>query len=85
VIFEARGPTSVSRWMSAASSTMNACWCSPVSEGGESESGVELGEVGARGAHIFHVRDGKVVKRVFYMHRDRALADLGLAREVDSP
>ena len=47
-------------------------------------SGVELGEVGAKGAHIFHVRDRKVVKRVFYMDRDRALGDIGLDPEGDA-
>jgi ketosteroid isomerase-like protein len=48
-------------------------------------SGVELARVGAKGAHIFHLRGGMVVKRVFYMDRDRALADLGLDPEGGAP
>jgi hypothetical protein len=27
---------------------------------------------------LFHIRDGKVIKLVQYMNRDRALDDLGL-------
>jgi ketosteroid isomerase-like protein len=48
-------------------------------------SGLELARMGAKGAHVFHVCDGKVIKRTFYMDRERALADLGLASESDSP
>ena len=40
-------------------------------------SGVEVRQ---RRATLFHVRDGKIVRRVNYWDRDRALADLGLEK-----
>jgi ketosteroid isomerase-like protein len=55
-------------------------------------SGVEVGQLqrpllgpGARGANLFHLRDGKVTRLVTYMDRERAFADLGLAPETGSP
>jgi ketosteroid isomerase-like protein len=42
-------------------------------------SGVELGQMQAKGASLFHVRGGKVTTIVTYWDRDHALADLGLA------
>jgi ketosteroid isomerase-like protein len=38
-------------------------------------SGVELGQ---KGATLFRIRSGKVIKVARYWNRDRALADLGL-------
>jgi hypothetical protein len=35
----------------------------------------------SKGANLFHIRDGKVTKSVFYFHRERAFADLGPAPE----
>jgi len=41
-------------------------------------SGLELGQLSAKGAFLFNVRKGKVTRLVRYFDRDRAFADLGL-------
>jgi ketosteroid isomerase-like protein len=48
-------------------------------------SGLEIGQLGARGAMLFHVRGDKVAKLVLYFDRENALADLGLPSATDSP
>jgi hypothetical protein len=47
-------------------------------------SGLELGQIRTTGATLFNVRGGKVTRLAFYMDRERALADLDLARECGS-
>jgi ketosteroid isomerase-like protein len=44
-------------------------------------SGLDLDQVPAQGAVLFHIRDGKVTRLVGYFHRERALADFGLSEQ----
>jgi ketosteroid isomerase-like protein len=48
-------------------------------------SGLDVGQVGAKGAGVLHVRDGKVTKLICWWDRRRGFADLGLAPEAGSP
>jgi ketosteroid isomerase-like protein len=48
-------------------------------------SGIEITQLQAQGACLFHVRGGKVTKFVRYFDRDRAFADLGLAPTGNAP
>jgi hypothetical protein len=41
-------------------------------------SGLELGEIRTKGAHLFYLRDGKVTRYVIYLDLTNALTDLGL-------
>jgi ketosteroid isomerase-like protein len=46
-------------------------------------SGVEVRDTQATGAHVFHIRGGKVTRHVHYFDRERAFADFGLASDTD--
>jgi ketosteroid isomerase-like protein len=41
-------------------------------------SGLELGQIQTKGAALFNIRNGKVIKVVRYWDRERALSELGL-------
>jgi ketosteroid isomerase-like protein len=42
------------------------------------KSRVQVGETGAKGAHLFHLSRGRVRRLVTYLDRDRAFVDLGI-------
>jgi hypothetical protein len=42
-------------------------------------SGLEVGLLQSKGANLFHIQEGKVIRHVAYLQRDLAFADLGLA------
>jgi hypothetical protein len=44
-------------------------------------SGLELGQMGAKGTGVAQIRDGKVTRLVWYTNRGRACADPGLTAE----
>ena len=48
------------------------------SGGSGKTSGVEIEQVAGKGADVFHVRHGKVIRLVSYSDHAHALADLGL-------
>jgi hypothetical protein len=41
-------------------------------------SGLEVGQVHSKGANLFELRDGRVVRLTVFLGLERALADLGL-------
>jgi ketosteroid isomerase-like protein len=48
-------------------------------------SGLDLEQLRAKGAQLFHIQGGKVTKLVLYGERERAFSDLGLPPETGSP
>jgi ketosteroid isomerase-like protein len=47
-------------------------------------SGLDVGQMRAKGALLFHLRGGKVTRLVLYFDRERALAELGLASDASA-
>jgi ketosteroid isomerase-like protein len=47
-------------------------------------SGLQVERAQTKGASLFHVRDGKVVRLVIYANRALAFADLGLAPDSEA-
>ena len=47
-------------------------------------SGLGVGQIWTAGAHLFHIRGGRVTRLIAWWDRERALADLGLGPEGDA-
>ena len=47
-------------------------------------SGLEIEQMRAKGAQVFHIRGGKVTRLVHYWDSQRAFADLGLSSPTES-
>jgi ketosteroid isomerase-like protein len=45
-------------------------------------SGLDLGQMRAKGAGLMQIENAKVTRMVFYLNRDRAFAELGLPSEA---
>ena len=45
-------------------------------------SGLEVGDLRMNAAYLFHIRDSKVTRLVFYWDCDRAFADLGITPDT---
>jgi ketosteroid isomerase-like protein len=54
-------------------------------KGGGKKSGLDVGDMRTKGAHLFHVRDGKVNRSVHYWDREHSFADFGLASDAGCP
>jgi ketosteroid isomerase-like protein len=52
--------------------------------GRDNTCGLELEQMKAKRASLFHIRDGRVTRLVAYFDRECALADLGLVTETGS-
>ena len=47
-------------------------------------SGLEVDQISAKGANLFHIRDGRVTRLALYWNREHALADVGLSSDTGS-
>jgi ketosteroid isomerase-like protein len=56
----------------------------PYRSGRGKTSGLEVGQLRAKGATVFHFREDKVTRLVVYSYFEHAVADLGLAAEGGS-
>jgi ketosteroid isomerase-like protein len=48
-------------------------------------SGLELGQVRPKGAHLFHISGSRVTRQVFYFVRENALAELNAPSQAQPP
>jgi ketosteroid isomerase-like protein len=48
-------------------------------------SGLELGQMSAKGASVLYFRGAKVIRLICYFDRERAFADVGLASTAEPP
>jgi ketosteroid isomerase-like protein len=54
------------------------------SAGRGKSSGLDVAQMGQKGAHLFHIRGGRVTRLAIYLDREHAFADLGMTSESGS-